>query len=115
MDLRLDGSFLVEGDSVYGQNPASTQQSVRDKLPLIASQAVRYQTLSSFKTSTKFSGMEKCRAGSISKLSHVNLLCDRLNSLTNDFVSQDLLVKCMKVFYQLLVLPSSRVASGKRI
>lgn len=42
MDLRLDGSFLVEGDSVYGQNPASAQQSASDKLSLIASQAVRY-------------------------------------------------------------------------
>ena len=41
VDLRLDGSFLVEGDSVYGQNPACNQQSASDKLSLIASQAVR--------------------------------------------------------------------------
>ena len=52
MDLRLDGSFLVEGDSVYGQNPASAQQSASDKLSLIASQAVRYSLPSSSDSST---------------------------------------------------------------
>ena len=52
MDLRLDGSFLIEGDSVYGQNPASARQSTSEKLSLVSSQAVRYSVpLPDFQTS----------------------------------------------------------------